>query len=175
MRGRPLSELQLDDFKINPVANDGHDFAFAEVVRDKGERACLPGCTDPHCCGKQFKGLAAAERPDAPLTPAQRLEEQRLLEWYLGDDAYRLAGMGRDERAELWVEARAQELANKYGRHRHRFSRMQSPPGFWNADFPSTQELRADREEAARRERKAVAERYREASRAGGRWIFRDE
>ncbi|RDA86172.1 hypothetical protein CP532_3007 [Ophiocordyceps camponoti-leonardi (nom. inval.)] len=175
LRNKSLSELRLEDFKINPQANDGHDYAFTEVVRDKAERSCLPGCTDMHCCGKQFAALARSQRPNAPLTPAQRMEEQKLLEDYLGDDAYRLASMSGPERVELWVEAKAQELANKYGKHRHRFSRMRSPPGFWNADFPSTQELELDRVEAAKRERLAVAERHREATRPGGRWLFRDE
>ncbi|KAJ6437138.1 DNA repair protein Sae2/CtIP [Purpureocillium lavendulum] len=175
LRGKRPSELRLDDFKVNPLANDGHDFAFTEVVRDKADRACLPGCTDMHCCGKQFRALALSQRPNPPLTPAQRLEEQKLLEEYLGDYAYRLATMSKEERDELWVEAKAQELANKYGKHRHRFSRMQSPPGFWNADFPSTQELQADKAEAAKREKQAITERYREAMRPGGRWIFKDE
>ncbi|OAQ83578.1 DNA repair protein Sae2/CtIP [Purpureocillium lilacinum] len=175
LRGKPPSELRLDDFKINPLANDGHDFAYTEVVRDRDDRACLPGCTDMHCCGKQFRALALSQRPDPPLTPAQRVEEQKLLEEYLGDYAYRLATMNREERDELWVEAKTQELANKYGKHRHRFSRMQSPPGFWNADFPSTQELEADKAEAAKREKQAIMERYREAMRPGGRWMFKDE
>lgn len=175
LRKRPVSELRLDDFKINPRANDGHDFAYSEVVRDKGGRACLPGCVDMHCCGKEFRALALSERPDPPLTGAQRQEEQRLLEEYLGDYSYRLATMSKEERAELWLEAKTRELANRFGKHRHRFSRMRSPPGFWNPDFPSTQELEAEKAEAAKRERQAVQDRYREAMRPGGRWTFRDE
>ncbi|PFH60808.1 hypothetical protein XA68_10322 [Ophiocordyceps unilateralis] len=175
LRKKPLSELRLEDFKINPQANDGYNFAFTEVVRDKAERTCLPGCTDAHCCGKQFAALARSQRPDPPLTPAQRVQEQKLLEEYLGEAAHRLASMTGPERADLWVEAKAHELANKYGKHRQRFSRPQSPPGFWNADFPSTQELVLDRAEAARRERLVVAERHREATRPGGRWLFKDE
>ncbi|KND88429.1 hypothetical protein TOPH_06948 [Tolypocladium ophioglossoides CBS 100239] len=175
LRSKPLDELRLDDFKINPQANEGHDFAFADVVRDKGDRACLPGCTDMHCCGKQFRALALSQRPNPPLTPAQRMEEQKLLEEYLGDYAYRLVSITKEAREELWVEAKTAELANKYGKHRHRFSRKQSPPGFWNADFPNTQELEADRAEAAKREKQAVAERYRDAMRPGRRWMFKDE
>jgi hypothetical protein len=83
--------------------------------------------------------------------------------------------MSKEERAEIWVEAKTRELANKYGKHRHRFSRMRSPPGFWNADFPSTQELDADRAEAGKRENELIQDRYREAMRSGGRWLFRDE
>ncbi|KAG5925609.1 hypothetical protein E4U42_004133 [Claviceps africana] len=175
LRNKPPSELQLSDFKINPSANEGHDFAFSEVVRDRADRACLPGCINMHCCGKQFRALAISQRPDPPLTSAQRQEEQKLLEGYLGDSSYRLATMEKEERMELWIEAKTQELANKYGKHRHRFSRMQSPPGFWDADFPNTQQLEADRQEATKRTKQAIAERYREALRPGGRWKFTDE
>ncbi|KAF4119960.1 DNA repair protein endonuclease SAE2/CtIP C-terminus [Geosmithia morbida] len=175
LRSKPLSSLRLEDFKVNPAVNEGHDFAYTDVVRDKDERACLPGCVDMHCCGKDFRALALSQIPNPPLTGAQRQEEQKLLEEYLGDYAYRLTSMTASERAELWVEAKTRELANKYGRHRHRFSRMRSPPGFWVADFPSTQEIEHEREEAAGRERMAIQERHREATRPGGRWIFRDE
>ncbi|KAG5979993.1 hypothetical protein E4U55_004505 [Claviceps digitariae] len=175
LRNKPPSELQLSDFKINPSANEGHDFAFSEVVRDRTDRSCLPGCIDMHCCGKQFRALAISQRPDPPLTFAQRLEEQKLLENYLGDSSYHLATMDKEERMELWIKAKTQELANKYGKHRHRFSRMQSPPGFWDADFPNTQQLEADRQEAIERTKRAIAERYREALRPGGRWKFADE
>ncbi|OAA80425.1 DNA repair protein Sae2/CtIP [Akanthomyces lecanii RCEF 1005] len=175
IRDKPPRELRLDDFRINPVANEGHDFAYSDVVRDKNGRACLTGCTEMHCCGKQFRALAISQRPDLPLTAAQRMEEQKLLEQHLGDYAYRLAIMDPEERAEAWIQAKTQDLANKYGRHRHRYSRMQSPPGFWDADFPSTQELEMNREEAAEREKRAVRERYREAMKPGGRWLFKDE
>ncbi|KAF7553426.1 hypothetical protein G7046_g7108 [Stylonectria norvegica] len=158
LRNKPASELRLEDFKINPQANEGHDFAFTEVVRDRSERDCLPGCTDMHCCGKQFRALALSQRPNPPLTAVQRQEEQKLLEGFLGDHSYRLAAMGKEERDDLWVEAKTQELANKYGKHRHRFSRMRSPPGFWNADFPSTQELEAERVEAGQREKQVIQE-----------------
>ncbi|KAL7926124.1 hypothetical protein ACQKWADRAFT_318615 [Trichoderma austrokoningii] len=163
LRYKPLVELRLDDFKINPSTNNGQDYAYSEVVRDKDERAGLRGCTDMHCCGKHFRALALSHRPDPPLTAEQRQEEQRLLEKYLGEHAYRLATMTKAERDETWLKAKTEELSNKYGRHRHRFARMQSPPGFWNADFPDTQELEADREEAQKREKRAIAERYREA------------
>ncbi|TWU72466.1 hypothetical protein ED733_004185 [Metarhizium rileyi] len=175
LRQKPSSELCLEDFKVNPHANEGHDFAFTDVVRNRGDRACLPGCADLHCCGKEFRAIAISQRPNPPLTASQRQEEQKLLEDYLGGFSYRLASMDKNERMEVWIEAKTQELANKYGKHRHRFSRMQSPPGFWDADFPDTQQLEADKEEAEKRKRRAVAERYREARRPGGRWVFKDE
>ncbi|KAF9770104.1 hypothetical protein IL306_012395 [Fusarium sp. DS 682] len=175
LRRKPISELRPDDFKINPQANEGHDFAFSDVVRDRNERSRMQGCTDLHCCGKEWRAHALAERPNSPLTAAQRQEEQKLLEEYLGDFAYRLGTMDKKEREELWIEAKTQELANRYGTHRFHYSRMRSPPGFWNADFPNTQELEKERVEAAQREKQTVRDRHREAMRPGGRWLFRDE
>ncbi|KAF4960225.1 hypothetical protein FSARC_10548 [Fusarium sarcochroum] len=175
LRTKPVSQLRPDDFKINPQANEGHDFAFSDVIRDRDERSRMQGCADIHCCGKHFRALALSQRPDPPFTAAQRQEEQKLLEEYMGDFAYRLGTMDKKERDELWIEAKTQELANKYGKHRYHYSRMQSPPGFWNADFPNTQEIEAERSEAAKREKQTVRDRHREAMRPGGRWLFRDE
>ncbi|KAF5673344.1 ubiquitin thiolesterase [Fusarium heterosporum] len=175
LRHKPISELRPDDFKINPQANEGHDFAFSDVIRDRDERSRMQGCTDMHCCGKHFRSLAISQRPDPPLTAPQRQEEQKLLEDYLGDFAYRLGTMDKKERDELWIEAKTQDLANRFGKHRYHYSRMRSPPGFWNADFPNTQEIEAERSEAAQREKQIVRERHREAVRPGGRWLFRDE
>ncbi|KAL6922104.1 hypothetical protein ACHAP8_003573 [Fusarium lateritium] len=175
LRHKPLSQLRLDDFKINPQANDGHDFAYTDVIRDRDERSRMQGCTEMHCCGKKFRHIAESQRPNPPLTAAQRQEEQKLLEDYLGDNAYKLGTMDKKERDELWVEAKTQELSNKYNTHRYNYSRMQSPPGYWNADFPDTQELQQERLEAARREKQTVKDRHREAMRPGGRWLFRDE
>ncbi|KAJ9156546.1 SAE2-domain-containing protein [Pleurostoma richardsiae] len=175
LRDRPLSMLNLDDFKINPKFNSGHDFAFSEVVRGRGEREALPGCVDPNCCGKVFRSLAQVERKMAGPSITARAEDIKLLEQYLGDDAYRLGTMSRMEKEELWIEAKTRELANKYGKHRHRYARRSSPPGFWNVDWPSTQEQHREKEEAGRIEKALVQERYRDAMRRGGRWLFRDE
>jgi hypothetical protein len=175
LRHKPLSQLRPDDFKINPQANEGHDFAFSDVVRDKDERSRMQGCTDMHCCGKDYRKLAISQRPNSPLTAAERQEEQKLLEEYLGDFAYKLGTMDKKERDELWIEAKTHQLSNKHNNHRYHYARMRSPPGFWNADFPNTQELEEERSEAAQREKQTVRDRHREAMRPGGRWLFRDE
>jgi len=108
----------------------------------------------------------------AVLTSAAAIS---LLEDYLGDEAYRLGSMSIDEKKQLWLEAKTQDLANRFGRHRHRFARRPSPVGYWNPDFPSTQEIEKTKEEGQKAERKQVEERWREAMRGGGRWLFRDE
>ncbi|KAL7623351.1 hypothetical protein AAE478_007032 [Parahypoxylon ruwenzoriense] len=170
LRVRPKSQLSLGDFKINPNVNGGHDYAFTDVVRNKEERAGLAGCVNDTCCGQTFRFQARVERDKA-----NALEFQLLLENYLGDEASRLPTMTVPEKENLWLEAKARELANEHGRHRHRFQRAPSPEGFWRTDFPSTQEELEDKEEAAKMERQIVDERYREAMRPGGRWLFRDE
>ncbi|KAL5594627.1 uncharacterized protein BROUX77_007974 [Berkeleyomyces rouxiae] len=175
IRNKKPHELRPEDFKINPKFNGGHNYAFSEVVRGRSERAALPGCTDPTCCGQDFRMLARSERGIAPRTTEQYANDKIYLEKYLGDDCFRLFGMTREEMDELWVEAKAKELADRWGKHRHRFARMKSPPGFWNPDFPTTQEVEDEREEAGKRRLQEVEGRYREAMRPGGRWIFRDE
>jgi hypothetical protein len=175
LREQPLASLRLEDFRINPKFNNGQDFAFTEVVRNKSERADIPGCVDPECCGKHFRPMAQAELEAAGPSLIHRASDITLLEDYLGDQVYKLGSMTRQEKEQLWLEAKTRELANKHGKHRHRFTRRQSPPGFWNADFPSTQEMHDDREEGEKREKRMIEERWREAMRDGGRWLFRDE
>lgn len=175
LRDQPLASLTMESFKVNPKFNNGHSFAFTEVVRNRDERAEIPGCVDPNCCGKYFRAMAQSELEAAGPSLIHRAGDIALLEDYLGDQVYKLGSMTRQEKEELWLEAKTRELANKHGKHRHRFTRRQSPPGFWNADFPSTQENQKDREEGEKREKRMIEERYREAMREGGRWLFRDE
>ncbi|KAF6839442.1 DNA repair protein [Colletotrichum plurivorum] len=171
VRSKPMASLRLDDFRINPKFNNGSDYAYSEVVRGKDDRACLPGCTDMNCCGKHFRAMALAQKNSADRTKSS---DTKLFEDYLGDKISSIRDMSKAEKEELWVEAKTWQLAKELGKHRHRYARRASPPGFWNADFPSTQEVQAEKAEAARREKQMIQERYREAMR-GGRWIFRDE
>jgi hypothetical protein len=175
LRDRPLAELRPEDFKVNPKANNGYRYAFDEVVRNRDERSELAGCTDPNCCGRQFRAMAESELSASGPGVLSRAPDTRMMEDYLGDQAYRLVEMTTEERREVWLKARTQDLANRLGRHRHRFARRPTPPGFWNPDFPSTQEIEQRKEEAEKAERGLVEERWREAMRAGGRWLFRDE
>ncbi|KAL2261829.1 hypothetical protein VTK26DRAFT_3213 [Humicola hyalothermophila] len=174
LRDRPLAELRAEDFKVNPRFNSGYNYAFDEVVRSRDERAELAGCTDSNCCGPKFRAMAESELSAGGPAVLSREADTKMLEKYLGDDAYRLRGMTQQEKKEVWLKAKTQDLADKYGRHRHRFARRPSPPGYWNPDFPSTQEIAKSKEEGERMERQVVEERWREAMR-GGRWLFRDE
>ncbi|KAF2811678.1 SAE2-domain-containing protein [Mytilinidion resinicola] len=182
LRSRPVEQLTLDHFKPNPAYNQGLDYAFVETVRGRDARKCLPGCTNPECCGSAFRALAMA----APTLAAPRGlfdvddeadDETRLLQDYMGDayDVARISRMPTDEKEELLLQARTRLLADRHGRHKQAYERRSTPPGFWRTDFPTTQETEKDREEARKLDRAKVEERWRDAMRDGGRWIFRDE
>lgn len=175
-RARHLRRLGLEHFKVNPAYNQGYDYAFRDVVRGREKRKCLPGCTKAECCGKAFRKLAEMTKGDMEnQTSSQAEEDNRLLQDYLGANSGKLQNMCKEERKETLIQAKTWELSNKHGKHRHAFERRQSPPGFWRTDFPTTQEVEADRKEAAKVERELVKKRYEEAMREGGRWMFRDE
>lgn len=171
LRDKPVQELKAQDFKPNPVYNNGYTYAFSEAVRKRGDRLCLPGCTNEQCCGSHFRRLAEA------LGPLPAAEEEALLEEYLGD-AYNTimsTQMSSDERVKLILQARTKKMAKDSGKHREAYERRRTPPGFWRVDFPTTQEQEDDRGRAKELEVKTVQERWLEAHKKGGRWMFRDE
>ncbi|KUI72572.1 hypothetical protein VM1G_08585 [Cytospora mali] len=177
LRQKPMDKLRPEDFKPNPKYNDGLTYVYDEVNRGKSlaERAALSGCTDPNCCGKTFRAFAEAERFNLGPSVTTRSEDIKLLEDYLGDEAYKLGTMTREEKEETWLQAKTWELASRFGRHRQRYARMPSPPGFWTVDFPNTQERAEERRQADEIRKALVHDRYREAMRPGGMWLFRDE
>ena len=183
LRARPLRRLRLDDFKVNPASNQGYDYAFDEVVRNRDQRKCLPNCTRPECCGTKFQkmvelgGFVTPRKQSlwssSPVDEAE--EEVRLLKEYLGYDRTRISRLPEDGKRRLVIQAKANRFANEHGRHRQAYERNTSPPGFWRTDMPTTQELEEDREAAQQMTGRKLEERYREAMRPGGRWMFRDE
>lgn len=175
LRKRPTDRLRPEDFKPNPRYNDGLTYIFDEVVRGKEARAALSGCIDPNCCGKTFRHFAEAERKTIGPSVTSRADDIKLLETYLGDEAWRLGTMSPEDKEETWILAKTWELANKFGKHRQRYSRMPTPPGFWNVGFPSTQERAEERRQAQEIRIALVRQRYREAMRPDGAWLFRDE
>ncbi|OQN95454.1 hypothetical protein B0A48_18410 [Cryoendolithus antarcticus] len=170
LRLRHPSALSTSDFRINPAYQDT-SFAFADTIRGRETRRCLPNCTLPTCCGGQFLEMARAGA--LPPTSKSRLD---LLEAYLGLDwEATMQGYDDAKRKETVLEARAHDFAGKHGKHKEVFTRRASPPGYWNTGMPSTQEEEANREKARVIERDRVEGMWREAMRGGGRWVFRDE
>lgn len=172
LRARPLQRLNLDDFKVNPKYSGSLGFAYRESVRKREEKKCLPGCTKEECCGAIRRFIAAGGLPqDTSLT-----DDELTLQGYLGSAyAASIHKATAEERQNMLIEARAKAFADRHGKHRERFQRNKSPPGFWRAEMPSTQEMEEDRAEANKMDRQKVEERWRDAMRGGGRYMFRDE
>lgn len=180
LRLRPLSQLALNDFKINPNHNQGYDYAFKEVVRKQDQRKCLPGCTRLDCCGAIFRKMAATMSNHFYHTSrlpnsSQEYDEQGMMEDYLGDRAYRLKSMTKEYKAEILLQAKTKIMADHYGRHRESYAREPSPVGYWDVDMPTSQEAAEMGRLAEMRTRKKVEERYHEAVKQDGQWKFRDE
>ncbi|KAL8769833.1 MAG: hypothetical protein Q9209_004271 [Squamulea sp. 1 TL-2023] len=180
LRSRPLSHLSLNDFKINPKHNQGYEYAFKEVVRKQDQRKCLPGCTRLDCCGAIFRKMAETMEnhffhTSRLMGPSQEYDEHGILEDYLGDQAYRLRNMSREEKAETLLQAKTKILADHYGKHREIYAREPSPVGYWDVDMPDSQEAAEIGRMAEIRTRQKVEERYREAMKQDGIWKFRDE
>ncbi|KAF3483572.1 uncharacterized protein GIQ15_02896 [Arthroderma uncinatum] len=176
-RDRPVHELGLEHFKVNPNRNQGLDYVFEEVVRDKSMRKQLRGCLRQECCGPIYRRMAKDElgeepRPLSSLTGA----ELDLLREDLGNN-YKLT-LERSSSVEIrnmLLEAKACVLSNKYSKHRSAHARGRTPPGYWRTDMPSTQEVELDRKTAQKLEREKVLDRYKEACKDNGHWKFADE
>lgn len=181
IRTKAISELKSHDFRINTEANFGQDHAFTDVVRNQDARLCLPGCTKSECCGEHFRkmvelgGLKPASRGIFDPTSSQEGSDDRLLREYMGYNAGVIPSLSEQKREDLLSKARTEQLSKQVGRHRAQWERAKSPPGFWNTDFPTTQEAVGYRSEASKREMAEVLERRREAMRSGGKWKFADE
>ncbi|KAM0801146.1 DNA repair protein endonuclease SAE2/CtIP C-terminus-domain-containing protein [Usnea florida] len=175
LRARPVHRLGLQDFRINPAHNE---YAYHETVRKYDEKKCLTGCTDRHCVRckglREFvinSGYKTAQKPGETEKDA----DWRLMQDFLGDNRRKLRSMSAKEKSDLLTEAKVQEFANRFGSHRQSFSRAREAPGFWDVDFPTTQDDVRDRAAADVIEREKVQERYWEAMRPKGKWIFADE
>ena len=183
LRSRPPETLSLGDFVMNP--NSRMSFAYTEPVRSRDQRKCLSTCTKPECCGARYlkitqiggiaplrSGLWSSSPPNE-----EEADEVSLLE-HLNNDYAQLRSMSRTDKDNMLAQIRAQQMGNAIGKHKLTgYERAQTPPGFWRADMPSTQEVEADRKEAKGLERQKVQERWHEAMADDGKglWKFRDE
>lgn len=173
LRARPVHRLRIEDFKLNPAHSD---YAYHESVRKHDEKKAISGCTDWNCPRCRDIRKFVENSGYARLAGQDEEETDRcLLEAFLGNDKDRLTKMSAEERKELLVQARSQQFANEFGKHRTPFRRAQSPVGYWNVGFPSTQEQEQNLEAVRSREREQVKSMYWEAIREQGRYVFADE
>ena len=175
LRTRPLHRLSREDFRLNPAHSS---YSYHEPLRRHDEKRAASPCIDRNCkqCKDQRKfvedsGFQTIRKPGESADEA----DQRLLLDFLKSDNRRLERMTSHERTEALWQAKTKEYANLYGKHRAVFPRAKSPPGMWDVDFPSTQKEKENRLAADAMAREKVEERYFEALRPGGRYIFADE
>lgn len=155
------SKLDISHFRVNPSVNEGKDYAFAETVRNREARKCLPGCVKA-CC-KELSGFVEAAGLPAP---APRGPRWRSSSPPASSDA------AREQEAD--EEALDKKFTTKFGKHRDAFTRRRSPPGFWDAGFPDTQDIERQHEAAEEMRLQKVEEMRKEAEKgAKGRYIYK--
>jgi hypothetical protein len=165
-RSRSLHRLDLGHFKVNPKANFGFDYAYTDVVRNRDQRKCLPGCTRPECCGSKFRALAGTlpkiaangarflESDASDEANSQQSDNDLLLNFLGPGSEEKIRTLTSVARENLLLEAKTKIAADRYGKmHRHAHERPKSPPGFWRTEMPGTQEEVVDRLDAKKREK----------------------
>lgn len=170
LRFKDRVNLRLEDFKINPKYM-GTTHAFTDTLRGRDARRGLHACTRPDCCGGALaKVIAMGGTEMTGKTDAEALEA------FLGDDwSNHIGAYSAEKRKDIVMQAHVFVFANQHGKHKSAFERRSTPPGFWDTDFPTTQQTEETHKQAKEMEAKQVEERWREAMREGGRWLFRDE
>ena len=196
LRQRRIEDLTPSDFKLNPAAHGDLNLETLDPVRTRAERANFHNCTDPNCasCGPALRDLARnipdltvggelwrSTQEDLDSEGNSITEDEKILRHHLGS-AFSLSAirdMARHSAAEydeLFLTAKTHLVAERWGRHKLRpNARARSPPGYWDVDMPTTQQMEEQGLERERREREVVGERWRQAMRRGGKWIFKDE
>ncbi|KPI35703.1 uncharacterized protein AB675_1216 [Cyphellophora attinorum] len=148
LRERPVGELSISDFKLNP-----------EYVEEWDR----PG-------GQRRKPLGAIL--------GDELSDDDLLREVLGQGAdERIAAMTEAARINLIHDARLRKIAEGFAHSKQQGVETGAPlqPNYWSTEFPPSQEDQKSRAAVAVKVREEVVRRYQEALRGNGRWHFRDE
>ncbi|RMZ89998.1 hypothetical protein DV736_g2780, partial [Chaetothyriales sp. CBS 134916] len=168
LRRRPLDQLNLSHFKLNPEYTG---YGVEEHAHGKKASKCLPGCRSPRCCGSAMRAIAMSFAPDNHIA-----DDDLLLDFLGPRSEQRVATLTSLARENLLHEARIKRAANEYGKlHRNSRDRAASPTGFWGTGMHGSEEEQKICEEARRWERSEVKRRYHEAQNWQGKWVFADE
>ncbi|KAK6514452.1 hypothetical protein TWF281_004652 [Arthrobotrys megalospora] len=160
---KPDNPFSPSKYRINPNKNDGLDFAFGEVVRDKARKDCLPKCVK-ECCrdlasGKlheMWKPPAAYQAAKFSAVDSSQPDEQ-------GEDP-----LQKHDQYKSWNDAREKSERNlEFGRHRAQHQKAAEVMGYWESDFPTTQQLEEQKVESDRRYMEKGFERYEQATKGG--------
>ncbi|KAK0438793.1 DNA repair protein endonuclease SAE2/CtIP C-terminus-domain-containing protein, partial [Armillaria borealis] len=134
-----------ETFAIDPKHNDGLDFQFDAVVRNKDERRKLHA-GDCECCRDYYEGVGPL--PKRLQQPLWRSPKKNATP----SPARRKKGISR---------------------HRYNWAQGGTPPGYWDIGFPNTQETKSINERAKEMHEKKKREIEAEAMRGDGRYVRR--
>ena len=143
----PGDPPRLEDFVINPENNQGLSHAFNDVVRGKDARKSLDATSCPNC---------------AKVSSLKYLNNWKFYPLH-GDCDGACAGA-------ILGNHRGDQHIQQVSKHRGVWPSEPVPPGFWNSNFPTEEQLAQDREEAERRKTERVRQIAEEAARGNGRW-----
>ncbi|KAK0199617.1 hypothetical protein DFS33DRAFT_1363553 [Desarmillaria ectypa] len=134
-----------ETFAIDPKRNNGFDFQFDAVVRNKDERRQLHA-GDCECCRDYYEGVGPL--PKRLKQPLWRSPKKNATP----SPARRKKGISR---------------------HRYNWAQGGTPPGYWDIGFPDTQEAKNINERAKEMHEKKRTEIEAEAMRGDGRYVRR--
>lgn len=170
LRSLPLDALQLDHFKLNPNFKGPYLRAIDPNIR-RPQRRCPPGCKRVDCCGDKVR--KTVELGGVQLSG--RSDETVLCE-YLGSRWQEIMATYEPERRrDVLIHAHAVSFAATAQMREPDHDRARTPPGFWRMNMPTTQENEQDIRQAKEIDARLIKERWQEANRHNGRWMFRDE
>ncbi|KAF3307577.1 hypothetical protein TWF173_002710 [Orbilia oligospora] len=158
----PDNPFSPSKYRINKNKNEGLDFAFGEVVRNRARKDCLPKCIK-ECCRDLASGrLHEMWKPPVPYESARfgardssPLDKEEI-------------GTKNNEQYKEWNAAREKSERNlQFGRHRAQHQKAPEVMGYWESDFPTTQLLEEQRKDSERRHTEKGFDRYEQATKGG--------
>ncbi|KAF8589999.1 hypothetical protein K439DRAFT_1331063 [Ramaria rubella] len=122
------------EFEIDPNKNDGLNFRFDAVVRDKTERKTLEA-GDCEFCRDYYEAVGPLPpRLQAPLWKSPSTSYQKLARTCNCRNNY------EEPSPSFRIHTKAVNAhKHKISRHRHNWTPPKTPPDFWKIGFPDTQ------------------------------------
>ena len=146
-------------FSIRKDRNNGVDFQYDAVVRNRQERKHMLG-SDCECC-REVSGDGPSEDPQQRIPACQYYEAvgplpaSRQPLWRTPTKRKSPHNHASENDKENTDEQ--EEHKQLISRHRHHWHRPKTPPGYWDIGFPDTQEvLDINRRAAEMHKRKLV-------------------
>ncbi|PCH37485.1 hypothetical protein WOLCODRAFT_84239 [Wolfiporia cocos MD-104 SS10] len=155
--GKTVNEL----YAIDPARNEGRDYQFSDVVRNKAQRRHLDA-EDCECCRDYYE--AVGPLPPRLQPPLWRSPEGTPTK--LAHKHKHLPARAPDFDAEQQQQQQQREIAShrqQISRHRQQWERSKTPPGYWEIGFPNTQEAAEINERARKMHEEKLAKIEQEA------------